>query len=400
MDEISVLPELPRMPATAEEQKWLSRIKDIEPLIREYRDQGEHDRQMPRRIFEALREIGLTRMWISREFGGEQLSLATGTTIMRELAKIDASVAWVVGVQGAVGHLSDFLPEELAHRLFKDNAEFVVGGVKPHGKAEIVDGGYLLNGQWTFASGSAHAAWLAQQAFVTRGGKPVIDEDGPDIRALIIPREQAEMLDTWHSIGLRGTGSNSYRISDVFVPEEFTVSREAMRKAPPNRPSRGCGLSYYDLGTFTVAPISVGIAAEALRLFKDLAASKVPGSGTITLANNHAVQARLGRAEIQAYTAELLLAEVARVADQLVVSGDHQLSALIHLMGASVGENTVAAVDTVYDLSGTTSAYTGHPLDRCFRDMHTGAKHIGLSWSHYETVGEFMLKGGPIPMRR
>lgn len=400
MENPQVLPELPRPQVTDEEREWLARIADIEPVLREYRAQGESEREMPRPVFEALRDIGLTRMWISREFGGEQVSLLAGTTIMREMAKIDASAAWLVGVQGAVGHLSDFLPEDSARRLFKENTDFVVGGVKPHGKAEAVDGGYLLNGTWSFASGSANAGWLAQMAFVTRDGNLVMDEDGPDIRALFVPPEQAEMLDTWYSIGLRGTGSNHYRISDVFVPEELTVGRAAMQQAPPDRPSRAIGLSYYDLGTFTCAPISVGIAAQALRGFKELAASKVPGSGTVTLANNHVVQARLGRAEIQVYTAELLLADAARRADEFVVSGDKQLSALIHLMGASVGENTVAAVDTVYDLSGTTSAYTGDSIDQCFRDVHTAAKHIGLSWSWYETVGQYLLQGGSFLMRR
>jgi indole-3-acetate monooxygenase len=399
MSDESVRPELPRPSGSAEQDDWLARVDRIAPLLVANRDRAEHDRVTPRVVFEALRDTGLSRMWVSQEFGGEQVGIETGMAVLQVLARIDAAVAWQIGVQGAIGHLSDYLPEDSARELFKKNTGLVIGGVKPFGRAEIVPGGYVLTGEWSFASGIAHAGWLASMAFVTEHGKPVMTPDGPDIRVLFIPPNEVDVLDTWHTTGLRGSGSNHYRVEDLFVPETLTVGKSAMQQAPPARPSRGYGLSYFDFGPFTTAPVALGVAQEALGAFKELAGGKVPASGQTTLAASHTVQEKLARAEMRVYSSDRLLCDVARLANEHGVSGDDGLSALIRLTGATVGENSVAAVGSVYELAGSSSVYTSSRLDRCFRDVHAATKHIALSASHFEMVGQYLL-GGALQMRR
>jgi indole-3-acetate monooxygenase len=390
---------LPESALTNEESEWLARVDKVAPVIEEHRDAAEHDRKMPRVVYEALRDAGFTRMWVSREFGGERASLTAGMVALEALARLDASVSWQIGVQGAIGRLSDYLPEESSRRLFRDCDGFAVGGVKPSGLAEPVDGGYLLRGEWAMASGSAHADWLVCTSLVCKDWQPVMTPDGPDIVMLFVPTSNVRFLDTWYTVGLRGTGSNHYQVDEQFVPEELAVRKGRMVQAPPERASRAYPIGYFDFGPFSTAPVALGLAQEALDAFFSTAQGKTPASGTQTLAANHVVQERFARAEATVYAARLLLFEAAR---QLAASGTagEELSSLIRLASATVGESATAAVETAYTLAGTTSMYATSRLERAFRDVNSVTKHIALSYSHFETVGNYLLNEEPLVIRR
>ena len=399
MSDGSDLPELPKPPLTAEQEDWLARVDKVAPLILENRAKAERDRVTPDVVFDALRDAGITRMWISKEFGGSQVALETGSSVLRALARLDGSAAWLMGVQGALGRLSDYLPESTAEELYKKNSRLVIGGIKPTGRAEPVDGGYLLSGEWGLASGYSYTEWLMCTAIVTKDGKPVMTPMGPEMRALFIPRSESEMLDTWYTLGMRGTGSEDYRVAETFVPEERTVSRSVMGRAPAARPSRAYGLSYLDFGPLSTAPIALGIAEEALDVFKALADHKTPTSGTMTLTASHTAQEKLGRAESLVYSSRLLLADAERLATALGDPGSDPMSAQIRLAAATIAENTVTAVNLLFNASGSSSLFASSRLEHCFRDIHSVAKHIALSTSHFETVGNYLL-GGDLRMRR
>jgi alkylation response protein AidB-like acyl-CoA dehydrogenase len=386
--------ELLQPSATAEQREWLARVEKIAPLIEEHRAKAEQDRMTPRVVFEALRDAGIPRMWVSKEFGGEQVGLLTGSAVVQALARLDGSVAWQMGVQGAIARLSDYLPETTARELFKNHSGLIVGAVNPAGSAELVDGGYLLSGKWAFASGSAHADWLVCASFVTDNGKPVMTPAGPEMRMLFIPRAEAEILDTWYTVGLRGTGSNHYQVAKTFVPEEYTVSRGPMLTAPPERLSRGYAIGYYDFGPFTSASTALGIAQDALDTFKTLALAKTPTGGTSTLAVSHTVQEKLARAEMLVHSSRLLLTDAAGQAEEFGLTGGESLSSLVRLVAATVAENSAAAVDITYNLAGSSSLYTSSRIERCFRDIHSAVKHITLSGSNIEMVGQYLLGGG------
>jgi len=390
---------LPEPTPTVEQSEWLARVDKVAPIIEEHRDAAEQDRKMPRVVYEALRDAGFTRMWVSREFGGEQASLDAGMVALEALAYLDASVAWQIGVQGAIGRLSDYLPEESSRRLFGDCDGFAVGGVKPSGLAEPVEGGYLLRGEWAMASGSAHADWLVCTSVVCKDWRPVQTPTGPDIVMLYVPVSNVRFLDTWYTVGLRGTGSNHYQVAEQFVPEELAVRKGRMVQAPPERSSRAYPIGYFDFGPFTTAPVALGIAQDALDTFHTTAQAKAPSSGTQTLAASPVVQERFARAEIAVYSARLLLFEAAQ---QLAASGTagEELSALIRLASATVGEATTAAVESAYTLAGTTSMYATSRLERAFRDVNSVTKHIALSYTHFDTVGNSMLNGQPLVIRR
>ncbi|QIS21818.1 acyl-CoA dehydrogenase family protein [Nocardia terpenica] len=394
-----VEPRLFIPPPSPEEREWVARVDRIADLIGEYREQGEQHRATPQPVFEALRDAGISRMWVSEDFGGGQVALTTGSAVIQALARLDASVAWQMGVQGAIGRLSDYLPEPTSRKLFQDNTYLVVGGVNPSGSAERVPGGFRLTGEWSFASGFAHAGWLVCAARVTEGGVAVQREAGPELRMLFVSRDDVEFLDTWRTIGLRGTGSNSYRVSDVFVPEEFTVDQADMLRPPSPRPSRGYPVGYYDFGPFTSASTALGIARDAVDSARELTHRKTPAAGTATLAASHTVQEKLARAEMLVHSSDVLLRNAA---DQVTANGEtggDALSALVRLTAATVAEQTVAAVTIAFTLAGTGSIYSSSRLERAFRDIHSATKHITLSSSHFEMAGQYLLGGG-LQMRR
>ncbi|WNV87626.1 acyl-CoA dehydrogenase family protein [Umezawaea sp. Da 62-37] len=389
-----------RSPSTSEETaEWVGKVAEIAPLIAEHRNTADEQRRTPLAVMDALRAANLHRMWVSKEFGGGQVSIETGSAVVQAIARLDASVAWQIGVQGAIGRLSDYLPEPTARKLFKNHSGLVVGGVNPAGTAEVVDGGFRLSGQWAFASGYAHADWIVCSAFVTEGGEPRITPFGKETRMLFVPVAETHMLDTWHTVGLRGTGSNHYTVPETFVPEDFTVAGVDTLKPPAARPSRAYPVGYYDFGPFTSASTALGVAQDAVATFLEMATAKTPAASGTTVAASHTAQEKFARYQMLVHTAELLLRDTAREVEAHGEDGGDALSALVRITAASVAEHTVAAVNGLYQLAGSSSLYTTSRLERCFRDIHSATKHITLSSLHFETVGQYLL-GGMLQMRR
>ncbi|MDA2807641.1 acyl-CoA dehydrogenase family protein [Nocardiopsis suaedae] len=378
-------------------KEWRDRVRALAPLLQENRDAAESDRATPEETFRALAESGLTRLWVSTAFGGSAASIPAGSTAIRELARIDASIAWQIGVQGAIGRLSDYLPVPTARKLFLDSDGFVVGAVNPAGRAEKADGGYILSGTWGFASGSAHADWIVCAAFVTEDGDRRTVGGAPEVRMLFIPKEQAHFSDTWHTLGLRGTGSNDFSVDGVFVPDDFTVAGADLNRPPA--PTRAYPIGYYDFGPFTSASTALGIGRDALDTLRSVVAGKIPAAGSRGLADSPVLQERLARLEMRLHAAGVVLDDAARCAEESGETGGDRLSALIRLSAVNAAEAAVETVNQAYVLAGTGSLYTSSRLERCLRDVHSATKHITLSPTHYETVGGFLL-GGDLVMRR
>ena len=150
------------------------------------------------------------------------------------LGAADASVAWCVKIGSDSGYFAAQLEESAARTLYPDLDYVTAGQVPPNGIGERVDGGYRLSGHWTFGSGSTHADVIATGFLVTEHGKPVMRDGAPQSRIAFAPASLFEVLDTWHSTGLAGSGSNDYRVKNLFVPEAHTIAQDD----PPRRTSR------------------------------------------------------------------------------------------------------------------------------------------------------------------
>jgi indole-3-acetate monooxygenase len=268
----------------------------------------------------------------------------------------------------------------------------IAGALPPKGAAVPVPGGFRVTGRWTFPSGCHQAEWMLGTSAVMADGTPRLRPDGrPDVRTFFVPVGACEVLDTWHTAGLRGTGSHDWRVTDVFVPKE--------RSFPVlfNGPGEPGALSLRDFAAYggpRVAAVALGIARDAIDTFTALARTKTPLLATSTLASQHTTHERVGRAEALLRSGRAFLYETVHelpYGPTWSAELSEDLRARIRLAGAHAAQSAAEAVDLMFTAAGTTSIYVSSRLERCFRDGHVATQHIAVAPSNIEMVGQYFL---------
>ena len=247
-----------------------------------------------------------------------------------------------------------------------------------------VPGGYRLSGTWSFASGSHHATWL---------GAHVPEPDGSGaIRTLLFSKTSAEMKDTWHVVGLRGTGSDGYAVADLFVPAEFTVPRGP--EIRPREPGRLYCFTRGNLYASGYAGVALGIARGMLEDFVELARDKVPCGAKGTLRENNVIQSQVAQAEAKLRSSRaFLLGTLDEMWDEAGRSGHFSRAQSANLRLASTWAIHQArdVVSALYHAAGSTAIFDDNPFERRFRDMHTASQQSQGRPVHLETVGQILL---------
>jgi alkylation response protein AidB-like acyl-CoA dehydrogenase len=371
----------------------LASVAALRPQIDQYRDQLEADRRLPAPLVAALTEAGVFRMLIPAALGGLELEPHAAIAVLEALATADGSVGWCAMIGATGGIFAGFLPEPGAREVYGSDSDVVTGGsFAPNGRAVPVDGGYRLSGRWAFASGSQHCTWLVANAIVMDGDQPRRTADGaPDLRLLFVPAGDYEILDTWTTGGLRGTGSHDFTVSEVFVPERrgfgFLTGRSAL-----GRPLyRGPLTTWFGP---MVAAVALGIARASIETLSDLAGRKVPTLRQNLLRERVLVQVQVAQAEAQLRSARAFLYETVKDVWCSVSAGNEPSVEELHLLrlaGAHAADSALAAVEKMYKAGGGTSVYSRSPLDRQMRDVHAATQHIGVSHIHYELAGRIFL---------
>ena len=376
-----------------ETNAWIERVLALAPIVEQWRDVGEHDRHMPRPLFEALRDAGLFSMSAPKAVGGAEMDDETVVHVIEELSRQDGSVGWNVMIASGAAIAASCLPAATLREVYRVGPSAVIAGaLPPQGAAIPVAGGFRLTGRWPFASGCHQADWMAGTSAVMAQGLPRLRPDGrPDIRTLFLPVRECEILDTWHTAGLRGTGSHDWRATDVFVPEErsFPILRDG--------PSEPGSLSLRDFVAYNgarIAAVALGIARDAIDTFTALAMTKTPMLATSPLATQHTTHERLGRAEALLRSGRAFLYETVRKLPHSPTWSEalsDDLRASIRLASAHAAQSAAEAVDLMFTAAGTTSIYASSRLERCFRDVHVATQHIGVAPSNIEMVGQYFL---------
>src|SRR6516162_7419811 len=286
---------------------YLGRARELGRELDALADEIERRRELPEAIVEALVDRGLFRLLLPRMLGGAELRPAVYVEVIEEIAKHDASVAWCLGQACGCTMTSALLEPEVAYEIFGGKRGIVAWGPPGPAEARTVPGGYRLTGTWSFASGSHHATWLgAHVAILGEDGTPRLRPDGGSvIRTLLFPKASAEFSDIWHVIGLRGTGSDSYTVADLFVPESHTVLREAEPK--PRQPGLLYAFSSSNMYSSGFAGVALGIARSTLEAFVELARDKIPRGAKRTLRDNNVIQSQVARSEARLSAARAFL---------------------------------------------------------------------------------------------
>jgi alkylation response protein AidB-like acyl-CoA dehydrogenase len=375
----------------------IARARDLKAAIATASDAIEATRRLPEPLVARLHKSRLFRMLLPRSAGGDQIDPANYLLAIEEVARHDGSTGWVVFVANSSALIAAYLDPAVARTIFADPCSTVAWGPPNASRASAVAGGYRVSGTWDFASGCRHASWMGAHCQVVEAdGSVRRDAHGrPIIRTLLFPAREATILDTWNTIGLCGTGSESYRVTDLFVPEAFS----AARADPTSRREPGPLYAFTMPGLYAVgvAGCALGIARAMFDAFVALAGTKAP-RGLARLADNAVVQAEVARAEARlgaarAYLVETLASVYARADD--VEPIDVADRARVRLACTNAIQGAIEVADFAYKAAGVDAIFPGSPFERRFRDMHTLSQQIQARTAHYEEVGQVLLGMAP-----
>jgi alkylation response protein AidB-like acyl-CoA dehydrogenase len=377
---------------------YVARARSLGPLLTAATDEIERNRELPASIVSALTDNGLFRLLQPRSLGGAELDPMTYIRVVEEIASHDASTAWCVEQANGCSMAAAFLDPEIAQEIFGPPDGIVAWG--PVGRAElcVAPGGFRLTGAWNFASGSHHASWLGAHV-VTHGpdGAVLCRADGGEIlRTLLFPKSRATMTDIWHVVGLRGTGSDRYSVTDLFIPERYTVLRDPT--IAPRQPGRLYSFSSSILYACGVAAVALGIARGMVTDFTELAKQKTPGGARQLLCENQVIQSQLAQAEARLGSARaFLLSGLAEIWQAVGETGELSLeqNTLIRLASTWAIDQAREVVNTLYHGAGATAIFDDRPFERRFRDMHTASQQAQGRQAHYETIGRVLFGLAP-----
>ncbi len=339
------------------------------------------------------------RLFLPASCGGEQTDPCTYFRAVQEVASHEGSVGWNMFVANSAALLMAWLPLESARAIYDDPHALIAWGAVNGQGARAVEGGYVVNGEWDFASGARQATWMGAHGPVTEpDGSLRLNERGtPKILSWLFPLEQAERLGIWNPVGLRGTASESYRVNEVFVPEAFTSTREY----PEQRREPGPLYAIPQQGLYAVgvSGVATGLARAMLAEFRALATKKAP-RGRPRMATDPLVQADYSKAVAKLGAAEAYV--LATMADVYAGAGDtgaisFEERARVRLCCTNAIQSAVEVANWVHHAAGVSAIFPGSPFERRFRDIHTVSQQIQSRTSHWAAVGEILL-GEPPPV--
>src|SRR5215475_15215092 len=273
-------------------QSPLEAARKLAPMIQSCADQIEADRELPQSLFEALADAGLFKLALPRSLGGAEIDLPTYVQVLEEIGKADASTGWIVNQCAVFATYAARMPRDIARLIWIDTPRSIVANTPlPTAEAIVVPGGYRVTGSQGFSTGCRHAAWLAARAQVLENGQLRLQDGQPEQRYLFVPAAEAELLDTWHVRGMRGTGTHHFAVNDVFVPEERTVrsvTAPLYEDGPLYKIPRTLVFASGD------ASVALGTARGCLSTFMELATTKTPRAMESLLRDQGMVQNEVG----------------------------------------------------------------------------------------------------------
>lgn len=371
------------------ESQVLEQVRKLGPKIAAEAEASEDIRGLSPSLNEQLQQAGVFRMIIPKDRGGEGLNLLQTLRVIEELSRADGAAGWTGMVaNGFNAILGRFPPDAVNEVLALSRDVLIRGALAPKGRLVAADGGYRISGQWPLASGSYRHNWVMAHAIVFDGERPKMSPSGmPDMKMVLVPADQARFLDTWDSVGMRGSASHDFVLDNVFVPEErtgsFFAGSSSLQGAVHTLPFK-----MITAGQHTA--VCTGIALAALDDLGRLALGKRPAfKPNVKLSDDPVFRQQYGqliaRLDAARGAADWLTQEV----DELAESGRAATDADIersNSMIAWVSRECVEVVNGAFALSGSTAAYRTSAIQRRWRDVAVAAQHAAASTDAYAAL--------------
>ncbi|MGZ8215212.1 MAG: acyl-CoA dehydrogenase family protein [Methylosarcina sp.] len=371
----------------------LRAVREIEPIIRQHAPEAERERKLSKPVAQAMRQAGLYRLWRPKAFGGFELDPVSGFRIVEEVSRIDSAAGW--NLQIAVAHdlFAPWFSDRAAREIFNVDA-IPVGAFNPARKAVPVPGGYRISGRTPYVSGAHHATAFIGFAQLQDGGKPRVDAHGmPETRLIAVPAQEAEIIDNWNTLGMRGSGSHDVEMREVFIPEHWTAPWKPLEKPGSAYEGPLYRLTVWPAIAVLVAP-ALGIARAAIDEAIDLIINKTPAFGMKTLKGYGVVQSQLARAEARLGASRAFFFDAFEAAWKEAVAGGPitvKLKGKMQLAMTHAVLECAQAVSLIQEIAGASGIREEHPFERHFRDAHVIAQHGFLNASKLESVGQILL---------
>ncbi len=360
-------------------QAVLDGVRDLLPTLRERADEAERLRVVPEANIKELEETGFFQLLQPKRYDGHEADPTTFYTAVRDIAGACGSTGWVSSVVGVHPWQVGLFSDEAQQAVWgSDTKTRLSSSYAPTGKATLAEGGFTLNGRWSFSSGSDHCQW------VLLGGLVFNDEGNVvDFRTFMVPRSDYTIEDVWHTVGLRGTGSNDIVVDNVFVPEAFTLSMsDTGRCFGPGQEvntSNLYKLPFHSVFTMTISTPLIGMAYGAYEEHVEMQRKRVRAAYIMEKASSDPFAAvRIARASNEIDSAWVLQMHNLRELQACVERGEKiplQLRLKVRRDQVIASERAIRAIDTMFEASGGRALTEGTYLQRAWRDAHAGRVH-------------------------
>jgi indole-3-acetate monooxygenase len=362
--------------------------REISVLARELASESERQRRLPDELVSRLRSSGLMLAGAPGEVGGRELPPGALLRCAEEIASGDASAGWCVSIAATSSLLAAYLPADSRAELFDDPRVIAAGVWAPRGAAKPVDGGLVVSGRWAYCSGITHAELFFAGCVVDDGQDRDAGKRMPSVIA--VPRGELEIVDTWHTLGLRGTGSHDVAAHELFVPRSrvFSLFDGPVLDRPLYR------FPIFGYFALSIGAPALGNARGAIDDFTDLAQRKVGLGSTRTLAQRSATHAAVAAAESSLRAARAAYYEAIDTTWEAAQRDNPVPVALRNDLRLAATHAVRASADVVrsmYDLAGGSAIYDDSPLQRRFRDAHTATAHFQVNAASRELQGRVLL---------
>jgi alkylation response protein AidB-like acyl-CoA dehydrogenase len=374
----------------------LEAAQRIAPVIQEHTEETERERRLSPPVVAALHDAGLLRMCTPRSLGGLEVDPLTRALVIEEIAGHDTAAGWTLANPLDWAYLCARLPDAGAEEIYGRGANVVIAAQfgRPM-QAALAQGGYRITGRAPFVSNCYDAHWIATTATVMAGEPARAEDTGvPEVVMAYLPRDSCHVIDTWHVLGMRGTGSHDVAVTDVFVPTARTFP--LVPEFIPGSHYQGPLYRFPLVGMVAsnLPPLLLAVARRAIAEVAALAHSKVPVAASTVLRERASAQAKLAQAEALVRAGRVFLYDTLRETWEATVAGEplslrHKADVLLALTHAV--QSAVQAVELMYRMAGTSGVYTRSPLVRYFRDVEVLRHHAFGAETRYETVGQVYL---------
>ena len=386
---------------TYRDEALIKAAQQLSPVIQAHREEAERERRLSRPVVSALGNAGLLSMFTPQSLGGLETNPVTTAHVIEEVSKPDTAAGWALVNPLSYAYFCARLPNEGAEELFKTQAQSLISGPSFHPpmQATPVDGGYRVTGRSRFASSCHDAVWIAVTAIAMPTQPPQTGPGGaPEVIMAYFPKTECDIIDTWHVMGMKGTGSDDIAMANVFVPRSRTLMLTPEFVPGLHYEGPLYRFPYMGIVATLIPPVMLASARRAIEEVMLLAQGKVPFASTSLLRDRTSAQAALARAEGLLRATRLLLYETISEAWESTLAGKTltlQQKADLLLAATQAVNSSAQVVEWMYNAAGTSSFYTQSPLERLFRDTQVLKQHGFTSEQRFETVGRVYLGLAP-----